>query len=98
MDTVLTLNIAQNVVDNAKIYAQYAQKSVSQLVEEYLLSISTEYVSENMPEYVIDNAFDNNNNNKPLGPITKQLAGIIKLEKNINTKELLAETLMEKYL
>ena len=82
MDTILTLNIAQNVVDNAEIYAQYAQKSVSQLVEEYLVSISSENVI----------------NNKPLGPITKQLAGIIKLEKNINHKELLADTLMEKYL
>jgi len=83
LDTILTLNIAQNVVDNAEIYAKYAQKSVSQLVEEYLLSISSE------------KAIDNN---KPLGPITKQLAGIIKLEKNINHKELLADTLMEKYL
>ena len=81
MDTILTINIAQNVADSAEIYAQYAQKSVSQLVEEYLVSISSENVI----------------NNKPLGPITKQLAGIIKLEKNINHKELLAETLTEKY-
>jgi len=79
---MLTLNIAQNVVDSAEIYAKYAQKSVSQLVEEYLVSISSENVI----------------NNKPLGPITKQLAGIIKLEKNINHKELLADTLLEKYL
>ena len=83
MDTILTLNIAQNVVDNAEIYAKYAKKSLSQLVEEYLLSISSENVIEN---------------NKPLGPITKQVAGIIKLEKNINHKELLADTLLEKYL
>jgi len=82
LDTILTLNIAQNVVDSAEIYAKYAQKSVSQLVEEYLVSISS--------ENVIDN-------NKPLGPITKQLAGVIKLEKNINHKELLADTLLEKY-
>ena len=79
---MLTLNIAQNVVDSAEIYAKYAQKSVSQLVEEYLVSISSENVI----------------NNKPLGPITKQLAGIIKLEKNINHKELRADTLLEKYL
>jgi hypothetical protein len=52
MDTILTLNIAQNVVDN----------------------------------------------HKPLGPITKQLAGIIKLEKDINHKELLTDALTEKYL
>jgi hypothetical protein len=77
LDTTLTLNIAQNVVDSAEIYARHAQKSVSQLVEEYLFSIS---------------------NNEPLGPITKQLAGIITLEKNINHQELLANTLAEKYL
>ena len=82
MDTILTLNIAQNVVNNAEVYAKYAQKSVSQLVEEYLVSISSKDV----------------NNNKPLGPITEQLAGIITLEKNINHKELLTDTLMEKYL
>ena len=82
MDTILTLNIAQNVVDSAEIYAQYAQKSVSQLVEEYLVSISSENVI----------------NHKPLGPITKQLAGIIKLEKDINHKELLTDALTEKYL
>ena len=82
MDTILTLNIAQNVVDNAEIYAKYTQKSVSQLVEEYLLSISSKNVI----------------NDKPLGPITKQLAGIIRLERNIDHKELLADTLMEKYL
>jgi hypothetical protein len=83
LDTTLTINIPQDVVNSAEIYAKYAQKSVSQLVEEYLLSISSENV---------------NGNNKPLGPITKQLAGIITLEKNINHKELLTDTLMEKYL
>jgi hypothetical protein len=79
----LTLNIDQNIVENVEIYAKYTQKSVSQLVEEYLLSISS--------KTKIDN-------NKPLGPITKQLTGIIKLDKNVNYKELLEEALMEKYL
>jgi len=83
MDMVLTLNIDQNVVQNAEVYANYANRTVSQLVEEYLLSISK--------KREIDN-------NKQLGPITRQLAGIIKLNKNINHKELLADVLMEKYL
>jgi hypothetical protein len=83
MDTVLTLNIDQNVVENAKNYAKYAEKSVSQLVEEYLVSISVE---------------DKGQNDKPLGPITKKMAGIIKLDKNIDHKELLTDVLMEKYL
>jgi len=81
MDTVLTLNINQDAIQNAEIYANYTNKTVSQLVEEYLLSISIKEVD-----------------NKQLGPITRQLAGIIKLNKNIDHKELLADILMEKYL
>jgi len=83
MDTVLTLNIDQDVVQNAENYANYSKKTVSQLVEEYLLSISSK---------------NETDNNKQLGPITRQLTGIIKLNKNINHKELLADVLTEKYL
>ena len=35
---------------------------------------------------------------RPLGPITRQLAGIINAKENLNHKELLAEALSEKYL
>jgi hypothetical protein len=35
---------------------------------------------------------------RPLGPATKQLAGIINLNENISPKELLADALTEKYL
>jgi hypothetical protein len=83
METVLTLNIDKNVIYNAEKYAQYAHKSVSQLVEDYLLSISS--------KTGVDI-------NQPLGPITKQLAGIITLEQDIDYKELLTDSLMEKYL
>ncbi|HCC38280.1 MAG TPA: hypothetical protein DEQ14_12130 [Treponema sp.] len=83
MDTILTLNIDQDVVENAENYAKYAKKSVSQLVEEYLLLISSK------------NKADDND---PLGPLTRQLTGIIKLDKNVNDKELLSDALAEKYL
>ena len=83
MDTILTLNIDQNVVENVEIYAKYTRKSISQLVEEYLLSISSESMADN---------------NELLGPITKQLTGIIELKNNINYKDILADTLVEKYL
>jgi hypothetical protein len=33
-----------------------------------------------------------------LGPIKKELVGIIRVDKNIDYKELLSEVLMEKYL
>jgi hypothetical protein len=83
MDTIVTLNIDHTVVENAEIYARYFKKNVSQLVEEYLLSISSE---------------TNIIHNKPLGPITSRLAGIIKLDNNTDHKEAVTNALMEKYL
>jgi len=35
---------------------------------------------------------------RPLGPITKQLAGIIKINDDLNYEELLTNALTEKYL
>jgi len=82
MDTVLTLSINQNIADNAADYATRAQKTLSQVVEEYLASISE----------------SRNTADKPLGPITTRLAGIINLNKDVDHKNLLANALMEKYL
>ena len=81
MDT-LTLNIDQNVIKKAEVYAKNANTTVPKLIEEYLLSISS--------NVEVDNHVN-------LGPITKQLAGIIKLDKDINHKEILTDALMEKY-
>jgi hypothetical protein len=83
MYTKLTLSIDRAVIESAKIYAKKSKRSVSRLVEEYLSSISHA---------------NRENNNKPLGPITKELVGVIKTKKNIDYKELLTEALMEKYL
>jgi hypothetical protein len=82
MYTKLTLNIDHEVIENAKTYAKNNKRSVSRLVEEYLASISS----------------NKNTSRKSLGPITKEIAGIIKIEKNIDPGELLADALMEKYL
>ena len=57
------------------------KKTVSQLVEEYLLSISLR----------------NNNEEIQLGPITSQLAGIIELDGEFDHKTLLTDALMEKF-
>jgi hypothetical protein len=83
MNTILTLNIDENVVEKAEIYAKNSKKTISQLIEEYLLSIS------------LKKRIDNNK----LEPITSQLAGIIELDAAaINYKGFLTETLMEKYI
>jgi hypothetical protein len=85
MYTKLTLNIDQSVIENAKKYAKYQKRSVSKLVEEYLSSISSSSTNEKI-EY------------NSLGPITKELVGIIKVQGKMDYKELLTDALMEKYI
>jgi hypothetical protein len=84
MYTKLTLNIDKNVIENAKKYAKHQKRSVSKLVEEYLSSIS---LSTN------EKAGYNS-----LGPITKELVGIINVKGKMDYKELLTDALMEKYI
>jgi hypothetical protein len=84
MHIKLTLNIDQSVLENAKKYAMHQKRSVSKLIEEYLSSISS--LTNEEIEY------------NTLGPITKELVGIIKIKEKIDYKELLTDTLMEKYL
>jgi len=86
MHTKLTVSVDKEVAEKAEIYAKSTKKSVSQLVENYLLLISTEPVK------------NEDISNRPLGPITKQLAGIIETNDNSNYKELLTDALTEKYL
>ncbi|MDR3243422.1 MAG: DUF6364 family protein [Elusimicrobiota bacterium] len=82
MDTKLTINIDQAIIKNAQNYAKINKKSVSKLVEDYLSAI-------------YNNA---KNPNQSLSPITKEIAGIIKIDKNFNYDEVLTQSLMEKYL
>jgi hypothetical protein len=77
------LNIDHDVIENAKKYAKHQKRSVSKLVEEYLSSISSS------PNVKIEyNA---------LGPITKELVGMIKVKGHMDYKEILTDALMEKY-
>ena len=80
----LTLSIDQNVIENAKKYAKNQKRSVSKLVEEYLYSISLS----------VDKKIEYNT----LGPITKELVGIIKVNKHTDYKEILTDALMDKYI
>ena len=84
MYTKLTLSIDQNVIENAKKYAKNQKRSVSKLVEEYLSSISLS--TDKKIEY------------NTLGPITKELVGIIKVNKHMDYKEILTDALMDKYI
>jgi hypothetical protein len=83
MHTKLTLTIDHDVVENAKKYAKHQKRSVSKLVEEYLSSISSPPNAKIEPN--------------TLGPITKELVGMIKAKGHIEYKEFLTDALMEKY-
>jgi hypothetical protein len=87
MYTKLTLNIDQNVIENAKKYAKHQKRSVSKLVEEYLSLISSSSSPAN-----------EKTGYNSLGPITKELAGIIKIKGKMDYKELLTDALMEKHI
>ena len=82
MGTVLTLDIDQKVMEKAEIYAKFSKKTISELVEDYLITVSSEKSEKNIQ----------------LGPITSQLAGIIEMDDIVSHKDLLAEALLEKHL
>jgi hypothetical protein len=84
MYTKLTLSIEQDTIENAKKYAKNQKRSVSKLVEEYLSSLSS--------------STNKRNENSTLGPITKELIGVIKVNKHMNYEDILTDALMEKYL
>jgi hypothetical protein len=90
MYTKLTLNIDQNVVEHAKVYAKHRKRSVSKLVEDYLATISTQTQNPSIA--------DTDFNYQTLGPITKELIGIAKKENEQNYKDILTEALLEKYV
>ncbi|MDR1150462.1 MAG: DUF6364 family protein [Clostridiales bacterium] len=80
----LTLNIDQNIIEKAKQYAKDQKKSVSKLVEDYLSSISSSTVKKT--------CYDS------LGPITKELVGVIRIKGEINYEEILTDVLVKKYI
>ncbi|MDX1960665.1 MAG: DUF6364 family protein [Leptospiraceae bacterium] len=71
MLTKLTLSVDKDVIESAKEYAKKRKTSVSRLVEDFLKSISEK----------------NENKKGIISPITKQLSGVLKKEKQTNTKE-----------
>lgn len=84
MNTKLTLSIEESLIDRAKSYAASRKTSLSRLVEEYIKSLT-----ESNPTEIIS-----------LSPITRDLATMIKPKgkmKNIDTKSILAESLLEKH-
>ena len=82
MNTKLTLTIEQTVIEKAKKYAKDKERSLSNLIENYLKAITTE----------------NNADEIELTPIVKSLKGAFKAPKNFDYKKELTNRLSEKHL
>ena len=82
MSTKLTLTIEKEVIEKAKQYAKGKNRSLSDIIENYLKILTTE---------------ERKQNQKPLNPIVKSLKGSFKTSKKIDYKKELEKRLEEKY-
>ncbi|MCB4235661.1 DUF6364 family protein [Kaistella anthropi] len=82
MNTKLTLTIDQSVIERAKKYARQKERSLSDLIENYLKALTTEEFSKQ----------------GELSPTVKSLKGSFKMPKDFDYKKELSDRLTEKYL
>ena len=82
MNTKLTLTIEKKVIQIAKEYAKEKGQSLSELVENYFKLITKDRRSIEPAE---------------LSPRVKRLRGIIKVDEDLDYKQILTEELLNKY-
>ncbi|MBD1420683.1 DUF6364 family protein [Sphingobacterium chuzhouense] len=82
MNTKLTLTIEQSTIEKAKKYAQKKERSLSDLIENYLKALVNEEI----------------NDEDELTPLVKSLRGSFKLPEDFDYKKELTDRLSEKYL
>ena len=82
MNTKLTLTIEQAVIEKAKKYAKDKERSLSNLIENYLMALTKE----------------SDINEIELTPIVKSLKGSFTAPKNFDYKKELTNRLAEKYV
>ena len=83
MNTKLTLTIEQDIIERAKNYAKDKNRSLSDIIENYLKMLTKT---------------DRNQEVKKLNPIVKSLKGSFKMPKDMNYEKELGSRLEEKYL
>ncbi len=84
MQTKLTLTVYQNVIELVNEYAKRNQRSLSNVIEEYLKSLSEDISTKSKPQ---------------LSRIVKELKGSVKdPDPSKSYKEVLADVLIEKHL
>lgn len=82
MNTKLTLTLEKEVIEIAKQYAKEKGQSLSEMVENYFKFVTVNRTK--MKE-------------KQLSPKVKKLRGILKMDKNVDYKQILTEELSKKY-
>ena len=82
MITKLTLTIEKSVIQKAKKYAKEKERSLSDIIENYLKAITEDEVGEEIK----------------ITPLVKSLKGSFKAPKDFNYKEELTKALSDKYL
>lgn len=83
MNTKLTLTIEQDIIEKAKIYAKDKNRSLSDIIENYLRMLTT---------------VDSKPESKKLNPLVKSLKGSFKMPKDMNYEKELESRLEKKYL
>lgn len=87
MNTKLTLTIEQEIIQKAKKYAKDKNRSLSDIIENYLKMLTK------AEETKLDS-----HQEKSLNPIVKSLKGSFKMPHNMDYKKELRNRLEEKYL
>jgi len=82
MNTKLTLTIEQEIIKRAKDYAKEKNRSLSDIIENYLKILTKE---------------EKKQKDKKLNPVVKSLKGSFKMPKNMDYKKELRNRLEEKY-
>ncbi|WP_298529676.1 DUF6364 family protein [uncultured Christiangramia sp.] len=82
MNTKLTLTIEQEIIKRAKEYAKEKNRSLSDIIENYLKVLTKE---------------EQKQKDKKLNPVVKSLKGSFKMPKNMDYKKELRNRLEEKY-
>lgn len=82
MNTKLTLTIEQSIIERAKKYARKKERSLSDLIENYLKALTNEDAKDD----------------DELTPTVKALKGSFKLPEGFDYKKELTDRLSEKYL
>ena len=83
MNTKLTLTIEREIIERAKTYAKDKNRSLSNLIENYLKVLTQD---------------DNEHKEKKLGPVVTSLKGAFEMPKDMDYEKELRNRLEEKYL